>query len=259
MDAAAAATLAAHVAELARTLASRGPAPAAQPGFGLESASGTSALLLDTLSGHGIFRKYERVLTLADALGGVGRWLALRRGCTALVVTADATSAAGGAVLTRRAGLRRQVQHLVAAADGLPIATDAVTHVWIVEQLPRVADAGAVLREARRVLRPGGHLGVQDLVCTAAHPAPLLAGWRFAEVAERVAQLRDAGFVDVDVRHAGAAACETSALVTAARARLQAQLAGTAAGAAIAAERVALGDAVRDGGLDVVQLVARNP
>lgn len=259
MDADAAATLAAHVADLARALASRGPAPAALPGFGLESASGTPAMLLDLLSGHGIFRKYERVLTLADDLGGVGRWLALRRGCTALVVTAEAASAAGGAVLTRRAGLRRQVQHLVAAAERLPIATDAVTHVWIVEHLPRVADAAAVLREARRVLRPGGHLGLQDLVRAAERPAPALPAWRFAQVDERVAQLRDAGFVDVDVHRAGAAAYETSAQVTAARARLHAQLAATIAGAGIAAERVALGDAVRDGALDVVQLVARNP
>lgn len=259
MDAEAAATLAAHVAELARALAARGPAPAALPGFGLESASGTSTLLLDTLASHGIFRKYERVLTLADDLGGVGRWLALRRGCTALVVTTDATAAAGGAVLTRRAGLRRQVQHLVATAERLPIASAAVTHVWIVEQLPRVADAALVLREARRVLRPGGHLGLQDLVRAAGRPAPPLAAWHFAELDERVAQLRDAGFVDVDVHRAGAAAGETSAQVTAARARLHAQLAATTSGAGIAAERVALGDAVTGGALDLVQLVARNP
>jgi SAM-dependent methyltransferase len=258
MDAEAAATLAAHVAELARALSSRGPAPAALPGFGLESTSGTSTLLLDTLSGHGIFRKYERVLTVADELGGVGRWLALRRGCTALVLTATDAAAAGGAVVTRRAGLRRQVLHLVGRTDALPVATAAVTHVWIVEQLPRLADPDVVLREARRALRPGGHLGLQDLVVPDGQAAPSLPGWRFVSLAERIEALRRAGFVDLHVHDAGAAR-EHSAQVTAAREHLEGALARTRAGAAIAAERAALAAALEDGALGVAQIVARNP
>ncbi|MCW5892217.1 MAG: methyltransferase domain-containing protein [bacterium] len=167
--------------------------------------------------------------------------------------------AAGGAVVTRRAGLRRPVQHVVAAADRLPIATAAVTHVWIVERLPCVADADAVLAEARRALRPGGHLGVQDLVRVAGSPAPALPGWHFADVAARLAALRRAGFVDVDVHHRGAAALETPAQVTAARAQLHARLGATPAGAAVVAERATLAAAIAEGALDVVQLVARNP
>lgn len=258
MDAEAAATLAALVAELCRSLAARGPAPRALPGFGLEHASGSAASLLDALCGHGIFRKYERVLALADGLGGVGRWLALRRGCTAIALAASDAEAAGGAVVTRRAALRRQVLHLVGRPHALPVGTAAVTHVWIVEQLPRVDDADAVLAEARRALRPGGHLGVQDLVVRDARRVPALPGWSFTTLAARAEALRRAGFVDLHVHEAGDAR-ERSAQVLAARERLDVLLARTPVGAAIAAERRALESALEEGTLGVAQLVARNP
>ena len=143
----------------------RGPAPRGLPCLGLESASGTGSHLLDALAAHGIFRKYETVLDLAGGMGGTGRWLAARLGCTA-VVTADAVAAAVGARLTRLARLRGQVAHVPARPDALPFCDARFTHVWAIEVLTELTGTDAVLREVFRVLRPGGHVAVQELVQT---------------------------------------------------------------------------------------------
>jgi ubiquinone/menaquinone biosynthesis C-methylase UbiE len=235
---------------LSRTLRATGPAPRGMPHLWLEHASGTGAHLLDRLSAHGIFRKYEHVLDLGGGLGGVGRWLALRLGCTAVSTTPNADDALDGALLTRRAGLDGSVHHLPAHAEALPLATASFTHVWMVESLAALPHPEAALAEAFRVLRPGGHVALQELVGRAC-----IGPYRFTDAGTRARQLADAGLVEVTARDVSRDATERVARVTAARSQLERALEDQPAGET----RRALGDALRSGTLRVVQISARRP
>jgi SAM-dependent methyltransferase len=252
--------LAPIIENLARKLTASGPPPRGQPYLGLESTSGTGTQLLDALAAHGIFRKYELVLDVAGGLGATGRWLAGRLGCTAVVTAADAGEAAAGRALTRRTRQRGQVQHVPADPAALPFRDARFTHAWIIETLPCVADAEALLADVFRVIRPGGFVALQDVArCDGANP-PELPDWRFATGAARRDALARVGFADVVVRPVDDAR-EHSARVSAARVRLQQLLAasGEERLATLAAERAALAAALADGRLQVVQLFARRP
>jgi len=254
------ARLAAMIEDLTRRLTAAAPAPRGLPYLGLERPSGSGVQLLEALSAHGIFRKYELVLDLGGGLGSTARWLAGRLGCTAVATTDDAAVAAGGRALTRRASLSGHVHHVCAEPGALPFGNARFTHVWFVETLPRMRDVPAALAEAWRVVRPGGYLAMQDLIVSDAARAPVVVGWRFATVDARRDALGRAGFVDLALRSV-ADAVERSARIGAARARLQARL---EAGdddelRRLSQERTTLAAALADGRLELVQLVARRP
>ncbi len=251
------ARLAAIIEEAGRRLAAAAPAPRGVPYLGLESTSATGTHLLDGLSAHGIFRKYELVLDLAGELGGTGRWLAGRRGCRAVVTATEPAVAAAGAVLTRRARLAGQVHHVCAPPTALPVPDARFTHAWIVETLPELSDVPAALAETFRVVRPGGYLALQDLVGDDA-ALPGVPSWHAATLDARRDAVAAAGFVDLAVRVADDTA-ERSARLIAARAHLQGLLEATPTLAGVAAKRTAIAAALRDGRLRVVQLVARRP
>jgi sarcosine/dimethylglycine N-methyltransferase len=250
------ARLAAAIQEVVRTHAASAPPPRALPYLGLERASGTPTRLLDALSARGIFRKYELVLDLGAGLGGTARWLASRLGCDVVGTTASLAEAVAGTELTRRARLSAQVHLLAADETALPVHTGRFTHVWIVEALPRLADADALLAEAFRAVRRGGTVAVQDLVRGDLEP-PALAGFHFARLAERRAALERAGFVDLEAHDRSADAIERAAQLVAARERLHARLADDPVLARVAAERDALAAGIASGRLRVVQLLAR--
>jgi SAM-dependent methyltransferase len=250
--------LAGLIHDLARARAAVSPPPRALPYLALEHASGTSLHLLDALSTRGIFRKYELVLDLGAGLAGTSRWLAMRLGCNVVGTAAEVDVAIAGTFLTRRARLAAQV-HLVPGDPGaLPFRTARFTHAWILETLPRMPDAPAALREACRLVRPGGTVAVQDLVLRDA-TGPDVPGWSFASLAARVDQLRDAGFVDVTVRDRTAEAPERPAQIVTAEDELLRRLRADPLLAPFARERDSLARARADGALAVVQLLAGRP
>jgi SAM-dependent methyltransferase len=251
--------LAPIIEDLARRLTASGPPPRGLPYLGLDFASGTGTHLLDALAAHGIFRKYELVLDVGGGLGATGRWLAGRLGCTAVVTASDQAEAAAGRALTRRTRQRSQVEHVPADPRFLPFRDACFTHAWLLETLARVPDPDAVLAAVFRVIRPGGHVAIQELVPTDAAPPPM-SGWCFATGDARRESLRAAGFADV-VSRVMDDVSERSARVAAARVQLQHQLAasGEPGLVAVAAERAVLDAGVADGSLRVVQLFARRP
>ena len=231
------------------------PAPRGLPYLGLEHASGTNLDLLHTLSTRGIFRKYELVLDVEAGLGGTSRWLAQRLGCDVIGTAASPREAAAATDLARRARVAGHARCVAARTDALPFRPSRFTHVWIVETLPRLADAGRALAEAARVLRHRGLLSIQDLVLRDERARVDVPGWSFATAEARVAALRHLPFVDVELHDRSAEASERSAPVLAARERLLALLTRTVP--PLAAARAAIGDALADGRLRVVHLHAR--
>jgi SAM-dependent methyltransferase len=253
MDDASVDRLLAAIAEVVRARAL--PAPRGLPYLGLEHASGTSLDLLHTLSTHGIFRKYELVLDVEAGLGASSRWMAQRLGCEVIGTAASTREAVAAADLARRARLAAHARCVAARSGALPFRPSRFTHVWMVETLPRLDDAGCALAEAARVLRHRGQLAIQDLVVGDEGARPTIPGWRFETTAARVAALRHLPFVEVQVHDRTAEAHERSAAVLAARERLLADL--RRRDRRLASERVALGDALAAGTLRVVHILAR--
>ena len=100
------------------------------------------------------------------------------------------------------------VSFLLGEIEALPLEQESVDVVISNCVLNLVPDKDQAFREMHRVLRPGGHFCVSDVVATGALPlalrrsAELYAGGCVAGVIEQeayLAKLREAGFVDVRI------------------------------------------------------------
>jgi SAM-dependent methyltransferase len=242
---------AAAIVEVAREAAVAEPAPRGAPFFGVDHRSGTPFGTIEDLATRGIFRKYEHVLDLGAGLGATSRYLITRLGCSATATASSPAEARAGQLLTTRAGLDWHVAHAVADPARLPFSEAAFTHVWVVEALPVLGTTADVLAEAFRVLRPGGHLGVQEIVLRGQDAALAERGYVGDDV--RRAQMEVAGFVEVVQRDVPAAhATESDAVWN----RLVRRL-GPAD--TFVTERVRIGDALAGRRAGLVQLTARRP
>lgn len=244
---------------LAARAGAASPLPRGLPYLGLDHPSGTSLEVLADLGRHGIFRKYEQVLDLGGALGAAARWAVQMLGCTAVCTAAAAETARAGRCLTERAGLGDVVSHLAADPQALPLREGAATHVWAIEWLSTLEVPTPVLAEARRVVRPGGHLAVQELVPRGT-VVEIEGRWlRSAE--EWRALIGEAGFVDLTLRDVSEEAEQIPPRLQAAREQLLARSAVSGPACVRAwARRLERTVAARAAGrLGVVQLFGRRP
>jgi len=161
--------------------------------------------LMNDLMSLGVHRLWKRAFietiapgpreTLLDIAGGTGdiSFLALERGA-GRVLLSDVNPAmlavAQGRALDR--GLAAGLCFLAADAERLPLPDRSVEKVSIAFGLRNCTDKDAVLREARRVLRPGGRFHCLEFSRLAIAPLqPLYDAWSFQvlpRLGARVAQ-----------------------------------------------------------------------
>jgi SAM-dependent methyltransferase len=199
---------AAEIVEVARELRRSAPPPREAPFFLLDAETTYDLRVLDTLSEHGIFRKYEFVLLTDSGLGGEARWLATRFGCRILGLDADLPAVSAATMLNERAHMHGHVRFQVGRPEDLPLRDRLFTHVWRL-RLPAVQAQPRVLRETYRVLRPGGRFALHSPCGGEKEPARLLE------------TLAEVGFVDVHWRRRSLA--ELPQICRIARARLDRQ------------------------------------
>jgi tocopherol O-methyltransferase len=164
--------------------------------------------LNEVLAERAEIRAGERVLDAGCGIGGSSLWLAAERGAEVVGVNVVPAQVREAERYARARGLDGRARFLVRdyADTGLPDASLDV--VWMLESLCHAPDKPAALREARRLLAPGGRLAVVEYVLEPGTPeardAELLLRWleawsmpSLATRAELTAWLEAAGFADV--------------------------------------------------------------
>jgi SAM-dependent methyltransferase len=148
------------IIRVARDLGRALPPPPGMPFFGLDMTL-CDAAILDRFSEQGIFRKYQRAISLGCGLGGTARWWSARFGCSVLGVDKPPALVAAAA---RIGAAKRNADVVVQVGDpcALPLRERKFTNAWRAEEL--TDDAVAFIADAFRVQRPGGFLALR--VCS---------------------------------------------------------------------------------------------
>lgn len=173
-------TVAGWTEQAVRTLGPEYAIPAGCRGSGSEGA-------LRWLAGHLDPGPADRMLDAGAGVGGPAGWLAAERGVRA--VCAEPMAAAVRAS-RRLFGL----PSVVALGQQLPFAENSFDVAWCLGVLCTTSDKAGALGELRRVLRPGGRLGLLVFVADEPLPPPLPEGNEFPAEAELRGLLTGAGF-----------------------------------------------------------------
>jgi SAM-dependent methyltransferase len=173
-------TVAGWTEDAVRALGSEYAIPAGCRGSGSEGALRWLADRLDLFSG-------TRMVDSGAGVGGPAAWLAAERGlrpvCAEPMVAAVRAS-------RRLFGL----DSVVALGQSLPFTDGSFDAAWCLGVLCTMSDKAAALAELRRVLRPGGRLGLLVFVADGALTPPLPEGNEFPSEEELLGLLEQAGF-----------------------------------------------------------------
>ena len=105
----------------------------------------------------------DSVVDVGSGLGGPARYLASVYGCRVTGVDLTPEFVAVATELARLTGLSDRVDFRQGSALDLPFADDSFDLAWSQNVAMNIADRPRYYAEMRRVLKPGGRLGIQDV------------------------------------------------------------------------------------------------
>lgn len=118
-----------------------------------------------------------RVIDIGSGLGGPSRYLAQTYGCAVDGVDLSASFVEAATFLAERSGLENQLTYQTGNALALPFAASTFDLAWTQHVAMNLADRDAFYSEANRVLRPGGHFAIFDVVSTTTDPLHFPVPW----------------------------------------------------------------------------------
>jgi SAM-dependent methyltransferase len=106
----------------------------------------------------------DHVLDVGSGIGGPSRILAADYGCRVTGVDITEAYCRLAQEMARWVGLDRLLDYRTADALALPFAAACFDVVWTQHAAMNIADKGRLYGEMRRVLKPGGRLGLYDVL-----------------------------------------------------------------------------------------------
>jgi ubiquinone/menaquinone biosynthesis C-methylase UbiE len=104
----------------------------------------------------------DHLLDAGCGMGGPGRFLTDRYGCTVTGIDVLPMRVESAEELTKRTGLAERISYRVASATDLPFEDGAFAQVWMLDVGIHIREKSALFVEIARVLRPGGLLVMHD-------------------------------------------------------------------------------------------------
>lgn len=145
-------------------------APIDQFHFGGKAAT----LALAALAGIG---PTTRALDVGGGFGGPARTLAATYGCSVVVLDLTEAYCEVGETLTARSGLSDRVAFRHGDALAIPYPDAAFDLVWTQHSSMNIADKRRLYAEIHRVLRPGGHLALYEIMAGTREPPHFPVPW----------------------------------------------------------------------------------
>jgi ubiquinone/menaquinone biosynthesis C-methylase UbiE len=120
------------------------------------------------------------VVDIGSGLGGPSRYLAETYGCTVHGVDLSQSFVDAAHFLAERSGFQSKVSYQRGNALALPFAANTFDLAWTQHVAMNIADRAALYGETYRVLRPGGHFAIFDVVAASEdalhYPVPWASG-----------------------------------------------------------------------------------
>jgi ubiquinone/menaquinone biosynthesis C-methylase UbiE len=118
-----------------------------------------------------------QVLDVGGGLGGAARTLATETGCSVEVLDVTEEFCRVGEMFTTRTGLGEHVTFRHASALDMPHPDANFDTVWMQHSSMNIADKERLYAEIHRVLRPGGHLALHEIMAGPVAPIHFPVPW----------------------------------------------------------------------------------
>jgi SAM-dependent methyltransferase len=119
----------------------------------------------------------QTVLDIGCGLGGPARFLAATHGCHVTGIDLSQPFIDAARMLTERTGLTGSVTFHQADALDLPFADASYDHAWTQHVAMNIPDRVRLYASIHRVLKPGGHLAIYDVVAGDGGPLTFPVPW----------------------------------------------------------------------------------